>query len=503
MGYLSNGEVVVVGASQLTGAFVGSSAKATNELLDSVAGKVLVIDEAYVLGTTSFGKEALDVLVERVQGTPGEDFAVILCGYNDPMRKMLKDCNPGLARRFKIDDAFLFEDYSDAELEKILQQMASEAGMLVSPEIAQSVVKKVIAKQRIKPNFGNAGAVANLLDRGKQRLMGRGDRQKRDNQWVILEEDFDGDEVVVEASEMAERSFLPQVSLDLERLLATGTDDNIVVNYGLPTVAIKRSRDDLASSAIVPNKKDVLPSPRVADAFADDVNVDTTKSMVRIYPELVKPQLECLLLVTAVASQNQTDVCGADRTLTDESRSAEDQRPATKLHDTLSAEDIPPTATANGGPEDISVWAALEEACSDLGYTLLELVSFLRTADYPAVLLMLIKKKVRGQDTTHVRQMLEPQRVEMLARVDEALRIVEAERLRRIEEDRKVRDEEARKALFLARAKEERSQERLRRLGKCPMQFEWIRHGGGYRCAGGSHYVTESELNWEELSENM
>lgn len=190
MGYLSNGEVVVVGASQLTGAFVGSSAKATNELLDSVAGKVLVIDEAYVLGTTSFGKEALDVLVERVQGTPGEDFAVILCGYNDPMRKMLKDCNPGLARRFKIDDAFLFEDYSDAELEKILQQKASEAGMLVSPEIAQSVVKKVIAKQRIKPNFGNAGAVANLLDRGKQRLMGRGDRQKRDNQWVILEEDL-------------------------------------------------------------------------------------------------------------------------------------------------------------------------------------------------------------------------------------------------------------------------------------------------------------------------
>ena len=190
MGYLTNGEVVVVGASKLTGAFVGSSAKATNDLLDSVVGKVLVIDEAYVLGTSQYGKEALDVLVERVQGTPGEDFAVILCGYNDPMHKMLKDCNPGLARRFKIDDAFLFEDYSDAELEKILQQKASEAGMLVSPEIAQSVVKKVIAKQRIKPNFGNAGAVANLLDRGKQRLMGRTNKVKEKGIWLVLEEDL-------------------------------------------------------------------------------------------------------------------------------------------------------------------------------------------------------------------------------------------------------------------------------------------------------------------------
>lgn len=40
MGYLSNGGVVAVGASQLTGAAVGETAKKVNELLDSVKGKV-------------------------------------------------------------------------------------------------------------------------------------------------------------------------------------------------------------------------------------------------------------------------------------------------------------------------------------------------------------------------------------------------------------------------------------------------------------------------------
>jgi SpoVK/Ycf46/Vps4 family AAA+-type ATPase len=40
MGYLSNGEVIVVGASKLTGSAVGATATIVNNLLDSVKGKV-------------------------------------------------------------------------------------------------------------------------------------------------------------------------------------------------------------------------------------------------------------------------------------------------------------------------------------------------------------------------------------------------------------------------------------------------------------------------------
>ena len=173
LGYLDSGEVIVVGASKLVGDVVGSAQTATNKLLDSAAGKVLVIDEAYVLARTPYGKEALDVLVERVQGGV-EGFAVILCGYEPDMREMFRTGNPGLARRFRIDDAFMFADYNDAELEKIMQARARAEGVYVPPEVARVAVREVLAKQRSKPNFGNVGAVNNLLQSGKAAALRRG-----------------------------------------------------------------------------------------------------------------------------------------------------------------------------------------------------------------------------------------------------------------------------------------------------------------------------------------
>jgi SpoVK/Ycf46/Vps4 family AAA+-type ATPase len=72
LGYLTNGEVIVVGASKLVGGVMGATPKIVNDLVDSVLGKVLVIDEAYVLAraNNTYRREALDTLVERVQGTP-------------------------------------------------------------------------------------------------------------------------------------------------------------------------------------------------------------------------------------------------------------------------------------------------------------------------------------------------------------------------------------------------------------------------------------------------
>ena len=65
-----------------------ATATLVNALLDSAEGKVLVIDEAYQLASSQYGIEALSVLVERVQGG-AEDFAIILCGYSDDMRRFI------------------------------------------------------------------------------------------------------------------------------------------------------------------------------------------------------------------------------------------------------------------------------------------------------------------------------------------------------------------------------------------------------------------------------
>ena len=93
--------------------------------------------------------------------------------YKKEMRSLLR-CNPGLARRFRLDDAFHFADYSDEELTIIMQRQALSNGLFVSEEVARSVVQKVLSKQRARPNFGNADAATDLLKRGAASMVFEG-----------------------------------------------------------------------------------------------------------------------------------------------------------------------------------------------------------------------------------------------------------------------------------------------------------------------------------------
>jgi hypothetical protein len=52
-----------------------------------------------------------------------------------------------------------------------------------------------------------------------------------------------------------------------------------------------------------------------------------------------------------------------------------------------------------------------------------------------------------------------------------------------------------RQELVEARRKEQANQEKLRRMGVCVMGYRWIKQSGGYRCAGGSHWVADTQLN--------
>lgn len=125
MGLLSKGEVILKCASDFVGEHLGSSEKITQGILKSAEGCVLVIDEAYSLytgGATGsdtndpYKTAVIDTIVEKVQAKPGADIAVVMIGYEKEMVNMMSHVNPGLSRRFQIDEAFHFPDFNDDAL---------------------------------------------------------------------------------------------------------------------------------------------------------------------------------------------------------------------------------------------------------------------------------------------------------------------------------------------------------------------------------------------------
>lgn len=48
--------------------------------------------------------------------------------------------------------------------------------------------------------------------------------------------------------------------------------------------------------------------------------------------------------------------------------------------------------------------------------------------------------------------------------------------------------------VHLERREEERIQKKLRDLGVCVQGFPWIKQSSGYRCAGGGHFMHNSQL---------
>jgi SpoVK/Ycf46/Vps4 family AAA+-type ATPase len=163
---------------------VGESQKKTSQIIEGSRGKVLVIDEAYALDDNLYGKQVLDTLVERVQGTPADDIAVLLLGYEEDMQKMLKNQNPGLLRRFNPDSAFVFDDFNDHELLNILEAILKSYETKASVEFMEKALD-VLQNQRLQTNFGNAGAVDLLVKGAVQKAAKRFGEKPED---AVLEE---------------------------------------------------------------------------------------------------------------------------------------------------------------------------------------------------------------------------------------------------------------------------------------------------------------------------
>lgn len=101
-------------------------------------------------------------------------------------------------------------------------------------------------------------------------------------------------------------------------------------------------------------------------------------------------------------------------------------------------------------------------------------------------------KRLQKLKRNEEERIAELERREKAAAEDEEMHRLEQERIKALEERRRKDEELA--AIEREKQKEKEAQKKLREMGVCVAGFQWIKQASGYRCAGGSHYVSNENL---------
>jgi hypothetical protein len=152
-------------------------------------------------------------------------------------------------------------------------------------------------------------------------------------------------------------------------------------------------------------------------------------------------------------------------------------------------------------PDDDALTAALDTALAEMGYDIYFIRDILVTQDLPPDLIQLVASKL-DRSPAVVTPMLRAQCPILLPATLDVIRSIEHE-LEREREHREAleRADEAEKVrLKVLEEKRQREavMERVKMIGRCPVGYEWIKEGNGYRCAGGSHFVSDAQVNTVE-----
>merc|ERR1719197_1869011 len=108
-------------ALELKGEYCGQTAPKIKEMFRMALGGCLFLDEAYALANgDKFSDEAIRMLLTEVENNR-TDILVILAGYDDKMRGLMK-ADPGLSRRFP--NKLVLSDYNAKDLASIARLTA-------------------------------------------------------------------------------------------------------------------------------------------------------------------------------------------------------------------------------------------------------------------------------------------------------------------------------------------------------------------------------------------
>lgn len=166
-GALSKGHVVVCDRGTFIGTLWGDEERSVNQVLALAQGGVLMIDEAYLLTSkheNDPGKLVIQLLMNVLADESQRDLAIVLCGYKEPMQKLM-ELNPGLQSRFP--NKFEFSDFTVDQLLEITRRRVKEYEYNFTQPAWEKYCQVLTQahQQRDPMTWGNARFVGNLLER--------------------------------------------------------------------------------------------------------------------------------------------------------------------------------------------------------------------------------------------------------------------------------------------------------------------------------------------------
>ena len=166
-GALSKGHVVVCDRGTFIGTLWGDEERSMRQVLEMAKGGVLMIDEAYLLNgsnTNDPGKMVIQLLMNILADETQRDIAIVLCGYKEPMKKLL-DLNPGLQSRFP--NKFEFPDFTIDELLEITRRRVEDYHYKFTAKAWEKYVQMLSSAYQLRDpqTWGNARFIGNQLER--------------------------------------------------------------------------------------------------------------------------------------------------------------------------------------------------------------------------------------------------------------------------------------------------------------------------------------------------
>ena len=430
MGILGSAEVIECSASDLVGQYVGHTGPKTKKLFEKALGKVLFVDEAYRLSQGHFAQEAIDELVGLITQPTFKSKLIIILAGYEQDMNNLMSVNTGLSSRFPDQVVFNNMEAQDC-LKIVLKELTKKKIRFPELEDESSFVYKEMK--------GLVEDLASLPNWGNARDM------------MTLSKELISKALLLDSNTGADIQLAGAAALDiLEEMVADRERRSKIPSKArahpiLPEQTFTRdpppppsisteatvAKPETSSHSSTPTSQGSRGVATRGRGRGGSVNHQAVKQVVQRDPNVSDEVWNALQAAIRTKDQEERDAKKAIKAL---EQSIIDHR----KNEEARAEELKKSEQKEAEAKNANERAAI-----------------LRERE---------KARLKEQSARRAREK------------------AAAELQAKKEEERRQREQEA------------KAQRKLRELGVCSAGFRWIKMDSGYRCAGGFHFVSATQL---------